>query len=353
MAAQEEELQRGAGNGGGTPLISVVIPTYNSAISLARSLDSALGQGVDAEVIVVNDGSTDSTHAVLAGYEGRIVCIDQENQGQAAARNRGLAAARGRYVAFLDSDDYWLPGFLPVCLDFLENHPDAVAVSTGQLIKIWGKPDRIRPLLLAEQDGRLEPCVLDDFFEFWSLHDHIRTGSALIRRSVIETAGFQRADLWQCEDLEYWGYLATFGKWGFIPKVLFVSDGTLAAAARGWIVKYKVRRQRCPTVEQWQSRILPRIKTEEMRFFRRVRGRVAGMFAHSKVLAGDDAAALDVVRAYGSEFVRQWSSRLMRLRSRTGPAGWRAACVFLRLRERLKSISISLSRRNRSAGTAT
>ncbi|HUS57119.1 MAG TPA: glycosyltransferase family A protein [Planctomycetota bacterium] len=331
-----------------SPLVSVIIPAYNSAVSLPRSIDSALAQGLGtaAEIIVVNDGSTDAVPEVAARYAGAIVYIEQQNQGQAAARNRGLAAARGKYVAFLDSDDYWLPRFLRACLEFLESHPDAAAVSTGQLIKLWGKEEKIRPQFLNDPSAAsLHPIVLEKFFEFWSRHDHIRTGSTLIRRELIEAAGYQRADLWQCEDLEYWGYLATFGRWGFIPQVLFVSDGAAAAAAQGWTAKYRVRRRRCPTVEQWQSRLLPRISPQDFPFFRLVRGRVATMFAHSKILAGDDAAALDIVREYGGELARQWSSRLMMLGLKTGAPGWRAACGLLRLRERTKSFFMTFARR--------
>jgi len=92
------------------PLVSVVIPAYNVSRYVRESVDSALGQTHPAmQVIVVNDGSTDDTGAVLAAYGDRIVYHGQENQGLSAARNAGLRLATGEYIAFLDSDDAWLP----------------------------------------------------------------------------------------------------------------------------------------------------------------------------------------------------------------------------------------------------
>ena len=324
-------------------MISVVIPVYNAAVTLGRCLNSVLMQNAGPmDVIVVDDGSTDVSGSVAAAYGARIKVLVQENQGQAAARNAGLAAAAGQYVAFLDADDYWLPGFLKASSEFLDAHPEAVAVSAGQLIKVWGKPPRIRPRLLESKNENVEPRVLDDFFGFWARHDHIRTGSVLIRRDTIERAGYQRPDLRLCEDLEYWGYLATFGAWGFIPPVLFVSDGTAAAASTGWLRKYVARGRMCPTVEQWQERIVPRLQDGDWEGFRRVRGRIAATFAHAKIVGGDDGAALRIVRRYGADFARRWSTRLM-LYGASGSGKWGIACRMLRLRERGKGLLIWLT----------
>jgi glycosyltransferase involved in cell wall biosynthesis len=90
--------------------ISVVIPVFNGARFLAGAIDSALGQdGVSVEVIVVDDGSTDATARVAAGYGERITYLRQPNRGPSAARNLGIARARGDFLAFLDSDDVWPP----------------------------------------------------------------------------------------------------------------------------------------------------------------------------------------------------------------------------------------------------
>jgi glycosyltransferase involved in cell wall biosynthesis len=93
-----------------TPLVSVVIPTYNGAAFLRETVDSALAQTYpNIEVIVVNDGSTDSTPDLLAGYGDRIRSVTQRNAGTSVARNTGIRESAGEYIAFLDHDDLWAP----------------------------------------------------------------------------------------------------------------------------------------------------------------------------------------------------------------------------------------------------
>jgi len=95
--------------------VSTIIAAYNAARTIREMLESALSQQYDNhEIVVVNDGSTDSTSAVLERYGDKIRVVNQENKGVAAARNTGLAHSSGEYVAFLDSDDLWEPNHLVV-----------------------------------------------------------------------------------------------------------------------------------------------------------------------------------------------------------------------------------------------
>src|SRR5438874_1436541 len=108
-------------------VFSAIIPTYNRASFLPRAIDSALNQSADVEVIVVDDESTDDTPAVAARFGPRISYLRQANRREGAARNLGAANARGTYLAFLDSDDYWLPDKLAA--DFTRfAQPDAPAL---------------------------------------------------------------------------------------------------------------------------------------------------------------------------------------------------------------------------------
>ena len=103
---------------------------------VARAIDSALAQAGPAfELIVVDDGSTDATPAVLSGYGEKIVALRRPPSGRSAARNAGIAAARGEWIAFLDSDDAWLPGKLARQLAFHEAHPE-IAMSAHGLERI-------------------------------------------------------------------------------------------------------------------------------------------------------------------------------------------------------------------------
>lgn len=117
------------------PRISIILPTYNRADTIIRAIRSAQAQTFsDWELIVIDDGSTDTTAEVLASVaEARMVVIRQPNGGMTLARNAGIKVARGEYLAFLDSDDEFLPFHLELCVAFLDANPDDVIVSTEML----------------------------------------------------------------------------------------------------------------------------------------------------------------------------------------------------------------------------
>ena len=116
------------------PAVSVMIPVHNRRDPIARAVDSVLAQTFrDFELIVVDDGSDDGTGEVLAAYGDRLTVIRQERAGVSAARNRGVAASRGPLLAFLDSDDWWLPEKLAAQVEFFRTRPDAALCQTEEL----------------------------------------------------------------------------------------------------------------------------------------------------------------------------------------------------------------------------
>jgi glycosyltransferase involved in cell wall biosynthesis len=142
------------------PLFSVVVPAFNAEATVASALTSALGQTLtDLELIVVNDGSTDGTAAIVEKvHDPRVRLLSQSNRGLPAARNAGIAVARGRYIAFLDSDDLWLPRYLDLAEQALAStvrpgfaYTDAYAFDpvTGEV--------RCRSVSGNEQPGASEP----------------------------------------------------------------------------------------------------------------------------------------------------------------------------------------------------
>jgi GT2 family glycosyltransferase len=142
------------------PFFSVVIPTYNRAGLLEQALASVFAQELtDYEVIVVDDGSTDETQAVLARYGERVRALRQENQGQGAARNLGIQHATGEYVAFLDSDDVWFPWSLATYREALDMY--------GRPSVVMGTPARFqRPEELA--GVRREPMRTQAFSDYFA-----------------------------------------------------------------------------------------------------------------------------------------------------------------------------------------
>ena len=244
-------------------MISVIIPTYNAALLIGRAIRSVLDQRdvPEFEILIIDDCSSDNTLEVVRGIaDGRIRVFRQsENRGPAAARNRGLREARGEYSAFLDGDDFWEPEFLKATSDFLNSHPEAVAVSVMQCHKIIGK----EPVLSPRGVGIDRPVLLEDFFAFWGKYNHVCTGSVLMRTDVARQVGGQREDLRVCEDLEFWAMLATYGPWGFIPKVLFTSDGGAVTRKIGVYKKNFLRMSCVKNVQEWGTRLSARLSISQ------------------------------------------------------------------------------------------
>src|SRR3989344_2440298 len=122
------------------PVISVIIPSYNRKSIVVEAIRSVFKQEPrNYEVIVVDDGSSDGTEDYLKSLDLPIKIIRKENGGVSSARNAGIKVAQGKYVAFLDSDDLWLPGILENQLAYLQSHPEIPLVYTDQYIEVDGK----------------------------------------------------------------------------------------------------------------------------------------------------------------------------------------------------------------------
>jgi glycosyltransferase involved in cell wall biosynthesis len=318
-------------------LVSIVVPAYQAEKGLARCIESVLAQTYcDIQLIVVNDGSTDGTEDIALSFGHRITYLRQENRGETAARNRGLEIASGEFVTFLDHDDYWDPEFLQVCVAVLRRHHEVIGVSAGAEVRsALSNEVSVRPAALAKGVFRERDLVLvNDFFDFWQRHDHICSGSAVIRGSAIDEGGLQREDLTLSGDLEYWAYLATFGEWGFIPRVLLHVDGTQVQRG-GLYRKFYRRYMKAPSVEEWQQRIVPRLKPPQASGFERVRGRVATWLIFAKVFVGDDREGLRMAQEYRAHLHGKFGV-LWRLGSALGIASWKPMCAAVRLRTRVQ-----------------
>lgn len=169
------------------PLVSVIIPTYNRAGFVTDAVESALAQTAqNLEVIVVDDGSTDGTREALARYDGRIRAVYQEHANGNTARNRGVTLARGRYVAFLDSDDLWLPEKLEAQLAYLAAHPRIAMVFTDV---VWLERDGTqRPSRFRRYRPR-DGAVLEETI----CHPCVVPQTMLLKREVFDMVRFDEA----------------------------------------------------------------------------------------------------------------------------------------------------------------
>ena len=184
-----------------TPRVSIIIPTYNRAEMLVECLESIFAQTCDAyEVIVVDDGSTDNTDELIKPYLDRVKYIKHENRGNAAARNSGLDLAKGEYIAFLDSDDLWLPDKLRRDVEYLDKHSDVDMVCANGTF--FGSPEFAGKKVVP--DKRAIPLARDGVtLKAIFTRSSLRPSAMTLRRHVIEeTKGFD-PDFAACVDLDF------------------------------------------------------------------------------------------------------------------------------------------------------
>ena len=221
QAAGPRQVPPGSGGGASSsrprpPTVTVVMPAYNRAALIGASIESALGQTYpDLELLVVDDGSTDDTAAVVRAYAGRdrrVRLLAGAHRGMSATMNAGVRAARGRYYARLDSDDLWHRRFLEVTVPILERDPRVGVVYPRARTFSDGhgppQPERGRPMTFPGQP--FESMLVGDF----------ASGAALVRVSCHERAGGydEAVGLW--EDWDFWLRASRHFDFHFVDEVL-------------------------------------------------------------------------------------------------------------------------------------
>ena len=198
--------------------VSVILPTFNRAHKIARAVASVLYQAFsDYEILVVDDGSGDATPEALTPFLPRIRSIvHSKNLGVSAARNTGIRESDSPLVAFLDSDDYWLPEKLATQVSFFSKHPEAVACQTEEL---WIRRGvRVNPMKkhLKPSGQIFEPslklCV-------------VSPSAVLLKRSLLEEVGLFDEGLPACEDYDLWLRISRKYPIWLIPEPLVIKEG--------------------------------------------------------------------------------------------------------------------------------
>lgn len=219
------------------PSVSIIIPTFNRAEKVVRAISSVVEQTfADFEIIVVDDGSEDNTEQTVAQFGERLVYIAHpSNLGVSAARNTGIKKSRTPLIAFLDSDDRWLPEKLAVQVAFFNNHPQAVACQTEETWIRKGK--RVNP-----KKKHLKPS--GDIFEPSLKLCLVSPSAVMLKRSLLEEVGLFDEDLPACEDYDLWLRIACRYPVYLIKEPLVVKEGghpdQLSARHRGGMDRFRI-----------------------------------------------------------------------------------------------------------------
>jgi len=184
-----------------TPAVSVIIPTYNRAHTIIRAIESILKQTYqDFEIIVVDDGSTDSTNKVIYSFkDARIRYTRHEhNKGEAAARNTGIKRAKGKFIAFQDSDDESLPHRLEKEVEVLDSHPQ-ISIVYGNMIRVF--EDGYECSMSVPDIGYSNTKAYNAFISFKA--ENIGIGTCMIRKSCFKNMGYFDINLHRFEELDF------------------------------------------------------------------------------------------------------------------------------------------------------
>lgn len=197
-------------------LISVVIPTFDRAHTIGRALDSVLNQSRKAdEIIVIDDGSTDDTSSILENIRD-IHVIHTENNGVSSARNSGIKSSGGNWIAFLDSDDEWMPQKLEKQISLIQSNSEIKLVHSNEIWIRNGK--RVNPQKKHEKSG-------GDIFRKCLPLCLISPSSVLVHRDLLDEVGLFDENLPACEDYDLWLRICAKHRVHYIEESLIIKYG--------------------------------------------------------------------------------------------------------------------------------
>jgi glycosyltransferase involved in cell wall biosynthesis len=204
--------------------VSVIIPAFNAGAFIKRTIDSILAQTYnDYEIIVVDDGSTDNTAKVVGNYGSKVNYIYQKNSGTGAARNTGIAAAKGQWIALLDHDDEWLPEKLHSQMGLVGRNPDLKWCATNRYQSDGRRNVAVGNVKTIKKNLR-DKDYFDNFFvaTFKGVCPVI-TSTMLINREVFNELGVFDPCLVRCDDLDLWWRITyRYPKIGYVPEPMVV-----------------------------------------------------------------------------------------------------------------------------------
>lgn len=201
--------------------ISVVIPAYNASSTIVTAIQSVQNQqlvdNINLEIIIINDGSLDNTEEIVKDYisdgSDNIILISKNNGGVSKARNIGIKEASGEWIAFLDSDDEWLP-------NKLQRQIDIIKCTTGVNFIGCARNDEVLSIL-GRKINQLYLASCNDLL----LKMFPQTSTALVRKSILDLVGYYNETMTHSEDGELWIRICSKGGFYYLPESLVITGG--------------------------------------------------------------------------------------------------------------------------------
>lgn len=201
------------------PLFSIIIPLYNKEIFIENTLKCVLNQTfVNFEVLIINDGSTDKSVEIVSQYkDSRLNIFHQTNQGASSARNKGIELARGKYITFLDADDYWRKDFLEVFYHLINKFPKQKVFSAA--IKIETSYNIIKAKYSLSNE--VEPNIfIENYFKGSMKYSLICTSCAVFNKEIFNKVGIFDREIPSGQDIDLWIRIGMHYQILFFNKVL-------------------------------------------------------------------------------------------------------------------------------------
>ncbi len=198
-------------------MISVIIPAFNRVHRLKKAIESVFSQSFkDFELIIVDDGSEDGTADLISDFSGRLMYIKQQNKGPASARNAGIKASKGDFIAFLDSDDWWDREKLALQIEAMQKNPQYLISHTQET---WYRNGEI--LNQKKRHKKFHGYIFDKCLPLCV----VSMSTAMVQRQLFDAIGLFDEQLSCCEDYDFW--LRTSAKHSFylMDRPLTLKDG--------------------------------------------------------------------------------------------------------------------------------
>jgi glycosyltransferase involved in cell wall biosynthesis len=309
------------------PLVSIVIPAYNVAQFISETLATVFAQTyADFEVVIVNDGSPDTEefeHA-LQPYLDRICYLKQENRGASAARNNGLRAARGDWIAFLDADDLWAPNYLAEQLSFIREQGCDLACADAMIFGVSADAGRSYMdslMATAPPEGRVT------FLELVNADRSLITSGVVVRRELVLEVGLFDEALRNAQDFDLWLRLARHGAHLAYQRKVLLSYRSRANSLSGDAINSHKRELRVFDKIEQSYEFSPAERLEVTAVIRNRRALLEYELGKLYLIPGDFARARESF-ASANSLRRTWKSGLSLWLTRVAPGLIRA--LYLR-----------------------